>query len=125
MPITSTEAKLIRRKTADTATSFPDEDVDLLFDDAESIYSDYSRDVILQAVLVARLEELWTASISSVSYKENESSENLSDIAKMLEKRKQDAETRLKELISKETPVALRTAVMKRIPTRSRTFPDG
>ena len=115
----------MRRKTNDSLTSFPDADIDLLFADAESTYSAYSHEVQLQVVVVTRIEELWTASMTSVTYQQNETRENLSDIAKNLKEKLALAKAKLDELISNATPIALRTAVMKKIPTRIKDYPNG
>jgi hypothetical protein len=125
MPTTSTEKKLLRRKTNDSLTSFPDEGIDLLFEEAETNYSAYSREVQLQAVVVARIDELWTASMTQVTYQQNETRENLSDIAKNLKEKLTLAKAKLDELIADSKPVALRTAVMKKIPTRIKGYPNG
>ena len=125
MVATSSEIALIQRRTGDTAASLGDADVQLLWSEAESNYADYSRDVWKQAVIVARREELWMAASAQVTYKQNEASENLSDIAKQLKQLYDDAKKKLDDLIASEKPVALRTAVMKRIPTRRKTYPSG
>jgi hypothetical protein len=125
MPAQGTEYVLLLRKTSDSETSLPAEDADLLFDEAESNYSGYSRSVILQAVVVARLTELWTEAAKHVTYQTNELRESLSDIAKALEKRLDKAEAKMEELLNLEKGVALRTAVMKPVPTRRKTYPNG
>lgn len=125
MPTTDTEKKLLRRETGDSLTSFPDADVDLLFSKAETEYATYSHPVQVQAVAVYRIEELLTASIPDVTYQQNETREQRSDIAKGLESKLARAQKKLEELIAKETPVALRTAVMKKIPTRIKGYPNG
>src|SRR5688572_13343921 len=124
MATTDLEKKLLRRKTDDSLTSFPDEDVDLLFASAEETYSAYSREVQLQSVVVTRIDELWTAAMRDVTYKQNETSENLSDIAKNLKAKLDREQEKLDDLIAKSKPVALRTAVMKKIPTRIKGYPN-
>jgi hypothetical protein len=123
MPAQGNEATLIRRKTGDTSASFSDADIDLLFDEAESSYSGYSRSVIFQAVVVARLEELWTAALVQVTYKQNEASENLSDIAKALEKRFRQASAKLDNLIASEKAPAVGFASIRYFPTRDKDVP--
>lgn len=125
MPAQGTEAQLVRRKTSDSDSTFPDTDVDLLFNEAETNYSGYSRQVITQAVVVSRLEELWTESTKHVTYQSNELRENLSDIAKNLKDRIDAAKAKLDELIKLEKGVALQTAVMKKIPSRIKRYPNG
>jgi hypothetical protein len=125
MATTDTEKQILRRKTGDSLTSFPDEDVDLLFADAEDEYSAYTRKVQLQAVVVRRIDELWTAAMRQVTYQQNETRENLSDIAKNLKAKLDDERKKLDEMIENSKPVALRTAVMKKIPTRIKGYPNG
>lgn len=125
MPATITEKQLLRRKTSDTSATLTDPDIDLLFDEAEVDYSGYSRDVIFWAVVLARREELWMASAREVTYQQNETRENLSDIAKHLKELADAARKKLEELVALEKPVALRTAVMKKIPTRIKGYPNG
>lgn len=125
MPAQGTEAQRVRRRTSDTDTTFPTDDVNLLFDQAEEDYAAYSRRVIFQAVVIARLKELVIAASKSVTYQLNETRENLSDIAKILAEQLKEEEAALDELISLEKPVALRTAVMKRVPSRIKGYPNG
>ena len=125
MPTTDTEKKLLRREKGDSLTSFPDEDVDLLFSKAETEYSVYSHQVQLQAVAMYRIDELLTASIPDVTYQQNETRENRTDIQKGLEGKLVRAQKRLDELLAVEKPIALRTAVMKVIPTRIKGYPNG
>jgi hypothetical protein len=113
----------LRRKTNDSSTSFPDEDVDLLFASAEDEYGTYSRSVQLQAVVVMRIDELWTASMTQVTYQQNETRENLSDIAKNLEKKLELAKAKLDELISKGSSPAVIIAAARRVPNRNRELP--
>lgn len=123
MPAVDNEAKLIRRKTGDVPASFGDTDINLLFDEAESSYSGYSRKVIFQAVIVARLEELWTASLSLVTNKQNEASENLSDIPKALEKRFKHAESKLSNMIDSEKTPAVAFVHIRRVPSSQKDVP--
>jgi acyl-CoA reductase-like NAD-dependent aldehyde dehydrogenase len=125
MPAQGTEAQLVRRATGDNETSFPNDDVDLLFDKAESDYSGYSRKVIFQAVLVYRLRELTTSAAKRADYKLNETEEKRSQTAKALMELFEDAKEDLEELLKLEKGVALRTAVMKKIPSRIKGYPNG
>jgi hypothetical protein len=125
MPSQGTEAERVRRRTSDNTTTFPDEDVDLLFDQAEEDYAGYSRKVFFQAVVVTRLSELVVSASKAVTYQLNETRENLSDIAKILKDLLEDEQKKLDELLDLEKGVALRTAVMKPVPTRRKTYPNG
>jgi hypothetical protein len=125
MPAQDNEATLVRYKTTDNETSFPDDVVNLLFDEAEVTYAGYSRTVIVQAVVISRLEAIWTESTKHVTYQANELRENLSDTAKNLKDRIEAAKAKLDELIGREKGIALRTAVPKRVPTRIKGYPNG
>lgn len=114
---------MLRRRTNDSLTSFPDEDVDLLFEDAESKYSAYSREAQLQTVVVTRIEELWTASITQVTYKQNETSENLSDIAKNLKAKLDMARKKLDEVIYSEQSPAVAIATLRKVPSYKKEYP--
>ena len=72
-----------------------------------------------------RIDELLTASIPDVTYQQNETRENRTDIQKGLEGKLVRAQKRLDELLAVEKPIALRTAVMKVIPTRIKGYPNG
>lgn len=125
MPTTDTEQSLLWRKTGDTIASLPVDAIDLLFADAEEEYAAYSRRVQLQAVVVNRIDELWLSAAREVTYKQNETSESLSDIAKQLKAKLDREQTKLDDMVAAEKPVALRTAVMKKIPTRIKGYPNG
>lgn len=123
MPSQGTEYALLIRKTGDTETTFPSEDADLLFDEAESDYADYSRKVIFNAVVVARLTELWTASTKQVTYQLNETRFNLSDIAKALKDRLDSAQAKLDDLLALEKPLAVGMGTIRKVPTKWREVP--
>jgi arginine deiminase len=123
MPTTDIEKKLLRRETGDSLTSLLDEDVDLLFSKAETEYSAYSQQVKLQAVVVYRIDELLTASIPDVTYQQNETRENRSDIAKGLEGKLARARKRLDELIADEKAPAVAFGKMRKIPKPRKEYP--
>lgn len=125
MPAQGNEAELLRRKTADNESTLTDEAIELLFDEAESDYVGYDRKVVFQAVVIARLDELYTASIRKVTYKKGETTENLSDMAKAFANKLADAKKKLDDLIVSTSLPALRTAVMKPIPSRRKSYPNG
>jgi arginine deiminase len=113
----------LRRETGDSLTSLLDEDVDLLFSKAETEYSAYSQQVKLQAVVVYRIDELLTASIPDVTYQQNETRENRSDIAKGLEGKLARARKRLDELIADEKAPAVAFGKMRKIPKPRKEYP--
>lgn len=124
MPQTTvTEQKRIQRKTGDTVTDFPDEDIDLLFAEASELYSAYNRTVWLQAVVVMRLEERIIEHAESVTYQQNETREQLSDITKALERSLARAKQQLDDLISVQQGPAVAIGSIRRVPTRTREEP--
>lgn len=125
MPAQGDEATLVRFATGDDSSSLTSDVIDMLFDKAESDYAGYSRKVFTQAVIVMRLKNLVAQARKETNYKLNERSENLSDIAKGLFQDYEDAKAELEQLISEEKPVALRLGVPKKVPSRTRSFPNG
>jgi hypothetical protein len=123
MPAQGTEYQLLLRKTRDNEETLPSEEADLLFDEAESDYPNYSRKLILQAVVVARLTELVAENSKNVTYQLNELRENLSDTAKILLDLLKKAEAKLDLLLSEEKPVAAAMGNIRRVPTQWRDTP--
>lgn len=120
---TVTEQQRIRRKTGDTTTSFPDEDMDLVFVEASEVYASYTRPVWVQAVVVMRLRELWLVASRSVTYQQNETREQLSDMAKNLKALWEAEKERLDDLIDAQKPPAVAIGRIRRVPTRTREEP--
>ena len=125
MPALPSEAELIRFKTGRDESNLTNEIIDILFDEAEVTYASYSRKVVKQAVVVEVYRNLVASNREDVTYKQNETSENMSDISKGYAQDLAQAEEKLTQLIEGEKPVALRTAVMKKVPSRNRSFPNG
>lgn len=104
-------------------TSFPDDDIDLLFEDIESEYSAYSHAVHLQVLVVRRTEELWTSSLREVTYQQNETRENLSDIAKGLKDKLEKAQKKLDDLLAAEALPAVAIGTLRKIPATRKEYP--
>lgn len=123
MPTTLVEQKRIRRKTGDTVTSFGDEDMDLVFTEASELYASYTRTVWLQAVVVMRLRELWLGASRSVTYQQNETRENLSDIPKNLKALWEQEKKALEEMVDAQKAPAVAIGRIRRVPTQTREEP--
>jgi arginine deiminase len=123
MPSQGNELIILRRRTSDTEDSLPDEDAEILFDEAETEHPNYSRTLILQAVIVARLEELVVAASKAVTYQLNEARFNRSDTMDMLEKMLKKHQAKLDQLLKDEKPVAAAMGVIRRVPTQWKDTP--
>jgi hypothetical protein len=125
MPAQGNEARMLRRKTSDTATSLPDDDIELIFEEVEAKYSDYltNRPVILQAAIVSRLKELVVAASKSVTYQLNETRINRSDTAKVLQDSLDDAQKELDTLLADVKPIAVGMGNIRRVPTQWKDTP--
>lgn len=123
MPAQSGEAEFVRLETTDTEDSLPGDAIDPMFDKAEVDYDGYSREVIVQAVVVMRLRQLWLVASREVTYKQNETSENLSDMAKNLKPIFDDAKKKLDELVAKEKAPAVAFGKLRKIPKPRREYP--
>lgn len=125
MPATPSQITLIRMQTADTATppAFSDAEINLLWDVAAEIYSANSQ--ILIQTKIYMFDGLLADAAKRVNYKQNQSSENLSDIFKhLLELRKlalADLESATNGVVS---PVQLATTRRAR-PTRAKDVPSA
>lgn len=122
MPAQTNEATLVRFKTGDDASSLSTEIIDMLFDEAEAKYGSYSRNVIKQAVIVERYRNLVASSRQDVTYKQNETSENISDISKGYAQDLDREEAKLASMISSEGTPAYIVAT-RRIPSKNRDMP--
>lgn len=83
MAVTALEISRIRRDTGTDATSLPDATIQEIFDEAAEIYTDANS--ALYYTRVAVITGLLSSSARLSSYRQNESSENLSDVFKHLQ----------------------------------------
>jgi hypothetical protein len=123
MPSQGNEIILLRRRTSDTEDSLPDEIAEILIDEAEAEYPGYSRTLILQAAIVARLSELVVAASKAVTYQLNETRVNRSDTAKVLMEMLEKAQAKLDTLLKDEKPLAVGMGVIRRVPTQWKDTP--
>lgn len=86
MPASADERATYRRKLGYSITAISDADIDAVFDYVEAIYlgENYSRNVIVQAAVVEGRSNLLAEAAKRASYKQNESSEQTSDIFRHL-----------------------------------------
>ena len=117
------EQQRIRRKTGDTVSDFGDEALDLVFTEASELYASYTRTVWLQAVVVMRLEERIIEHAEDVTYQQNETRENLSDVPKVLERSLARAKKQLDAIVSAQTSPAVAIGRLRTVPTRAREEP--
>lgn len=122
MPATETEMTLLRFKTKRDEEDLPDSIINMLFDEAEVRYAGKSRQVIQLAVRVEVLRSLVAEYRVDVSYKQNETSENLSDIAKGYAQDLAKAESDLEDLL-KDTQLAVGMGATRKVPKRNRETP--
>lgn len=125
MPLSETEYASIRFITGTTEATLPNEILDMLFNVASDTYAAYSRGIWIQAILVSWYQNRVATYRTDVTYKQNETSENLTDIAKGYALDLENAKKELEDLIAAEKTVALRTTTIKKIPSRIRSFPNG
>jgi gas vesicle protein len=82
MAVTQTQIDRLRRDTGTDETSLPDEDIQDIFDEADEKYTDTATAAAYTRVLT--IQSLLASSARLATYRQNESSENLSDIFKHL-----------------------------------------
>lgn len=116
---TETQRDDFRVDLGDTGDGFTDPEIDRLFARAEAVYSDAALIYAYAKVLGAR--QLYAQAIKRVTYKQGDSTENLSDIAKGLKQLEQMYQGELDDLVnSKSSPVKLMGMKTK---TRSKSVP--
>jgi len=123
VPASSGDLALIRLAIGDSAgVVYSSVEIDALWDDAALLYDDTR--VIRQQVIVDALDGLLADSAKRVSYKQNESSENLSDVFKALEKLRDKHAAKLAVLLESQRGSA-KIAGLKKVPSRDKEWPDA
>ncbi len=123
MPASAEQLAVIRLKIGDSGVVvFTDPELNALWDDAALGHEDER--VILQQTVVDALEALLADSAKRVTYRQNESQENLSDVFKHLEKLHSKHQARLTSLLESTQSVA-RLGHMKPTPSRLKEYPDA
>lgn len=120
---TDAERTRARFKTGDDDTSLPNDIIDLLFEEAEEEYPGKTRKVIIQAVNVLRRENLLMQACKNVTYRQNEATENLSDIAKGMAADLEKERAKLDEMVKDEDGPIGYVGAIRKVPTRRREEP--
>jgi hypothetical protein len=120
----ATQRSNLRSDTGTDATSLPDAEIDAIYEDGESKYSDAtSADAYARVVVFRRL---MAQAAPRTSYKQNQSTESLSDMFKAYADLLKQWESALAEaVIAASTSGAARWGGMKKKPTRLKEFPDA
>ena len=103
--------------------TFFDSEIDMFFAAALTVYPDGSDETLLCYAVIQGLETLAARAASQVTYKQNESSENLSDIAKAYEARISGWRVRLNKSLPDPTKASARWSPMKVSPNRRKDVP--
>ena len=84
MAATTAEQNRLRRQLKVDETQLPDADIDDMFDEAAIKYPSNTRTVWFAAARLQAASEMWAQYTREASFDQNESSEDLSDVAKAL-----------------------------------------
>ncbi|RMH11468.1 MAG: hypothetical protein D6698_16340 [Gammaproteobacteria bacterium] len=123
MPVPSDAVRTyIRNAVNADETVFDDATLDLYWDDAAEQYSNSL--IIRYAVIVNLLDVRIAQAAEQVTYQFNEEREALSDKVKALEKLRKQWDERLAGAIADNAGVAVRMGVPKKIPSRTKEYPD-
>lgn len=132
MPATETQKQRFRNAVGDTdSTKFTDNQIDDLFDAASEDYPDGSSKTLFAAAVVGGFESLLAQAAERVSYQQNESQEDLSDLTKNYKEALKYWSEKLKTCVSDDVAAAASTtlAVWKPVKSqtekRSRRYPDA
>lgn len=122
--INDTERNRLRKRLGHDVTSLLDADADDLFTQAEELYASRSRAVQFQQAVVIGRQDLLAEAVKRVTYDAGDASENLSDVAKAIQKMLQDDMAQLDMLLSNDQASAVRIVGTRRKPTRKKEYPD-
>ncbi len=125
MPATVDEKNLLRAEFNGTPESLSDGYLDALYNAAESEYVSDSRLVQTASVKVQIAKSIRNRAMTMVTTKVGERQENLSDIAKATQAVVVEYQGRLDHQIAIDGSGGnSRIAVMKKVPSREREYPD-
>jgi hypothetical protein len=118
---------MIRLAVGDSAEAvFSDAEIQAVWADAGTVYDEAARKrIVRQQVVVDLLEALTVDSARRVTYKQNDSSENLSDVSKRLESLLKTQQAKLAALIEADLGAGVRMGTATRIPSRDKEYPDA
>lgn len=119
------DMKLIRFAIADTSKgAFDDPTLQLFWTNAEAIFPSGDVFILREQTIVTALDAIMADSSKLVTYKQNSQSENMSDVFKHLRILKAEHEGNLVSLSRRNLP-ATRMAVIKKVPTVIKEYPDS
>lgn len=122
MAVTQAQIDRLRRDTGTDETSLPDSDVQDVFDEAGESYTDAA--TIAAYTRVLTIQGLLSSSAKLATYRQNESTENLSDIFKHLKDLLKVWEDKTTDAITAaSTSGAARFGGVRRQPARVREYP--
>jgi hypothetical protein len=127
MSATSDELTLMRMAIGDTGTPpvFTDEELQLFWTDAATVHSvSTARRAVRFQVVVDALETLMADAAKRVSYKQNASTESLSDVFKHLKELHAKHQAKLAAEVA-ATRGAMKIGTMEKKPSRLREWPDS
>jgi hypothetical protein len=126
MSATATELTLIRMYIGDSDSNvFTDAELQAFWADADAKHTTTDRRVLRIQVEVDALSAIMADAAKRVSYRSNESSENMSDVFKHLATLKGQREKELSDALSNATGGSTRVGRPKRKPRRTKEWPDA
>ncbi len=126
MPPTDSQRARLRMMIGDSnpdLEAFSDAELDALWDWAAETYS--AANLIFVQTKIYAFDALLVDSAKRVNYKQNQSSEDLSDIFKALLKLKEKAENELAELVAGSVSPMMLGTIRKVKPTRKKNIPGS
>lgn len=127
MAVTQTQIDRLRRDVGGDETSLPDETVQDIFDEAEEAYTD-SASALAQTRILA-LQGLLASAAKVTTYKQNETTENRSDLFNHLKDLLTLWQKRLDDAIADADAASLDGGVrfgrVHRKPAKAREYPGG
>lgn len=105
---------------------FGNDEIDIIYTEADADYASYSERVIRIAAVVLGYEEIMADAVKQVTYLQNDSRIDGSDLPKNLMKWIEDWREKLEAAMRGDGSSSIvRTGVTKRIPSRRKEFPDA
>lgn len=123
---TTAEIATIRRKTGDDATTFPDAEVEVIFDEISTSdrYSGYSRAVWVIESVSERFRNLRAQAALRINYTQGESKVEASQLYRHFDNEVMRSESERDDLITNESGgVGIQTAVKSKRPSVKREKP--
>lgn len=121
----NTDLLMIRYAIADTSkTAFDDPTLQIFWANAVAIFPSGDVFILREQTIVTALDAIMADSSKLVTYKQNSQSENMSDVFKHLRILKAEHAAEVISLSRQNLP-ATRMAVIKKVPTVIKEYPDS